>query len=68
MARAAKRCEIAFESAHFRAVDELAVRQNTRHGVVDCVAETAALRSDINERNRPFFKASMLIHNGTYCL
>ena len=54
----------ALEGAHFRAVDELAMRQHARYRVIDRAAETAALRRDVDERNRPFFKASMLVHDG----
>src|SRR5271169_1232675 len=67
MACAGERGEVAFKGAHFRAIDELAMRQHARHRVVDRAAETAALCRDIDERNRPVIKASMLIHDRT-CL
>jgi hypothetical protein len=43
-------------------LDELAVRQYARHGVVDSAAKTAALSGHIDEWNRSLFNPRVLIH------
>ena len=53
----------ALERAHLRSLDELAMRQHARNRVVDGAAEPAALRGDIDERDRPLVEAGMLIHD-----
>ena len=62
MARATVCRELSLKDVHFGALDELAVRQHTRHGVVDSAAETAALSGHIDERNRSLFNPRVLIH------
>ena len=52
----------ALERAHFRAEDELAMRQHARDRVIDGAAEAAALRGDVDERDRPLVEAGVLIH------
>ena len=49
--RAAECRKIGFERADFRALDELAVFQNTRNRIVDHAAKPAPLRRDVDERN-----------------
>jgi hypothetical protein len=39
------------------------MRQNARHRVIDRAAETAALRRDVDERNRLLLNARVLIHD-----
>ena len=60
--RAAEGREVAFELADLGAVDELAVVRTRVDGVVDARAEAAALRRDIDERERSF-DAGVLVHH-----
>ena len=66
MARAAERRELAFQRAHFRSEDELAMRQHARHRIIDGAAEAAALRGNVDERDRPLVEAGMLIHGAIF--
>ena len=63
MARAAERRKLRFQRAHLRSVNELAVREYARDRIIDGAAEAAALRGDIDERDRPLVEAGMLIHH-----
>ena len=63
MPRAAECGKLGLERAHLGAVDELAMRQHAGDRVVDGAAETAALRGDVDERDRPLVKAGVLIHS-----
>ena len=63
MARAAERRKFGLERAHLRSVDELAMREHAGDRVVDGAAEPAALRGDVDERDRPLVEAGMLIHH-----
>src|SRR6516164_10058805 len=47
---------------YFGTLDELAMRQHARHGIVDGAAETTTLRRHVNEGYRPLFDACVLIH------
>jgi hypothetical protein len=38
------------------------MRQHARHRIVNGTAKSAALRGDVNERNRPLFDPRVLIH------
>jgi hypothetical protein len=62
MARAAEGGKLGLEYMNFRALNELAMRQNARHRVIDRPAQPAALRSNIDKRDRPFFNPGVLIH------
>src|SRR5215472_6907937 len=62
MPRPAECRKFRLEHVHFGALDELAMRQHARHGVVDGAAETATLRCHVNEGYRPLFDACVLIH------
>ena len=62
MTGAAERREIGFERPHLGSLDELAVRQHARNGVVDAAAQAAALRRNVDERNRTALKPRVLIH------
>ena len=52
VARAAECRQFGLERTHFRALDELAMRQDARDGVIDGAAEAAALGGDVDERDR----------------
>jgi hypothetical protein len=62
MARATECRKLGLKHVHFGALDELAVRQYARHGVVDSAAKTAALSGHIDEWNRSLFNPRVLIH------
>jgi hypothetical protein len=62
VARAAERRKLGLERTHLGAEDELAMRQHARDCVIDGAAETAALRGNVDERDRPLVQASVLIH------
>ena len=62
VARAAERRKLGFEGAHFRSLDELAMRQHASDRIVDGAAKTPALRRNVDERDRPLVEAGMLIH------
>jgi hypothetical protein len=49
--RAAKFRELRLERRHFRSHDELAMRKHARDRVIDGMAQPAALRGDIDERD-----------------
>ena len=53
MASAAERRKLGFERAHLGSEDELAMRQYARDGIIDGAAEPAALRGNVDERDRP---------------
>jgi hypothetical protein len=57
MPRAAEGRKIGFELRDFRTHDELAMREHLRDRIVDAFAETAALRGDVDERNRSLRRA-----------
>ena len=61
--RAAECGKFGLERPHFRAQDELAMRQHARHRLVDGAAETAALRRDIDEWDRLVVNPGVLIHD-----
>ena len=61
--RAAEAGEFAFKRRDFGPLDELAMRQDARHRVVDGAAEPAPLRRDVNERDRFFVNAGVLIYD-----
>src|SRR5262249_16105501 len=52
MAGAAKRRELRFESGHFRAQNELAMIEDARNRSVDGRSKPAALRGDVDKRDR----------------
>ncbi len=60
-----KRC---FEFAHLGTLDELTMRQDASHRVIDRAAETAALGHDIDKGDRLLFHADMLIHDRCWLL
>jgi hypothetical protein len=62
MTRPAEGRELALERADFRTENELAMGQYARDGVIDGAAEPAALRSNIDERDRPLVQTGVLIH------
>ena len=62
MTGAAERREIGFERPHLRSLDELAVRKHAGNRVVDAAAQAAALRRNVDERNRTALKPRVLIH------
>ncbi len=62
MARATECRKFSLKDMHFGTLDELAVRQHARHGVVDSAAKTAALSRHIDEWNRSLFNPRVLIH------
>ena len=68
MPRAAESGELGLERTDFGTLDELAMRQNTRHRVIDRAAKPAALGRDIDERDRLLFHADMLIHDRCWLL
>ena len=61
MAGAAERRKLGLKRAHFGAEDKLAMGQHARDRVIDGAAEVAALRGDIDERDRPLVEAGVLI-------
>ena len=60
MLGAAEGRERGLELRHFRAVDELAMREHARDRLIDRFAEPAALRGDVDEGNG--FGTQMLVH------
>ena len=54
--------KVGFESANFRALNELAMREHTADSVVDRTAQTAALSGNIDKRNGLVVDAHVLIH------
>ena len=62
MTRPAEGRELALERTDFRTENELAMGQYARDGVIDGAAEPAALRSNIDERDRPLVQTGVLIH------
>jgi hypothetical protein len=60
MLGAAEGGKLRLELRHFRAVDELAVREHAGNRFIDCLAEPLALRADIDEGNR--LCTQMLVH------
>ncbi len=58
MAGPGERRKVGFELPHFRAHDELAVIEHARDRRVDCGTEPAALRGDVDERDRRGIEAS----------
>jgi hypothetical protein len=62
MARATECRKLSLKDVHFGTLNELAVRQHARHGVVDSAAKTAALSCHIDEWNRSLFNPRVLIH------
>ena len=67
VARAAECRQLGLERAHLRSLDELAMREHARDGVVDGAAETAALGGDVDERDRLVFKAGVLNSSTQSC-
>jgi hypothetical protein len=66
MARAAESGELALERSHLGTEDELTMRQYARDGILDSAAEPAALRGNIDERDRPFVDSGELIHGAIF--
>ena len=60
--RAAECREFGLQRPHLGSLDELAMCQHPGNRIVDGAAEPAALRGDVNERDRPLVEAGMLIH------
>ena len=63
MTRAAEFREFGLERSHFRTENELAVTEHARDRDIDSVAEPAALRGHIDERNHGWGGA--LIHTNS---
>ena len=66
MARAAKGREFSLERPHLRSMDELTMRKHTGNCIVDGAAEPAALRGNVDERDRPLVEAGMLVHEKSW--
>ena len=62
MSGSAERGKLGLEGADFRTENELVMGQYPRDGVIDGAAEPAALRSNIDERDRPLVQTGVLIH------
>ena len=60
--RAAERRKLGLERPHLRPLDELAMREHAGNRIVDGAAEAAALRGDVDERDRPLVEAGVLVH------
>ena len=66
MACAAECREFGLERPHLRSLDELTMRKHPGNRIVDRAAEPAALRGNVDERDRPLVEAGMLVHEKSW--